>query len=341
MQKYSLILPVNGQSTRFPNMRPKWLLTHPSGNCMLLASILGISLKNINNIYIITNKDHVKQYQFINGLKKQFGRHKINPKFIILNGKTSSQIETIKLSIDKQNIHGPIAIKDCDNYFTTDLKKIENCIYTYSLNNIELINPSNKCYVKVDNIKEKDVISDKFGCGLYTFVDTKIFLDNSYKTKFLSEIFNNLIQKNISVNTRIVGNYLDWGTKEDWIRYCQKYNVYFMDIDGILMENSCEYMTPYWGTSKGIQSNINTINNLYNSGFNQIILTTSRHKYYDKITKKQLKKMNIRYHHLIFGLYHGKRIVVNDFNNTTNKYPSAKAINFPRNDNNLQDYIEQ
>ena len=31
----NLILPVAGQSSRYPNMRPKWLITMPDGKLMI------------------------------------------------------------------------------------------------------------------------------------------------------------------------------------------------------------------------------------------------------------------------------------------------------------------
>ena len=34
-----LLLPIAGRSSRFPNMKPKWLLTHPNGNFMIDESI--------------------------------------------------------------------------------------------------------------------------------------------------------------------------------------------------------------------------------------------------------------------------------------------------------------
>ena len=38
----SLILPCAGSSTRFPNMKPKWLLTAPSGNLMIQEALKNI-----------------------------------------------------------------------------------------------------------------------------------------------------------------------------------------------------------------------------------------------------------------------------------------------------------
>lgn len=35
----SLIIPCGGKSSRFPNMRPKWLLTHPDGQLMIQKAV--------------------------------------------------------------------------------------------------------------------------------------------------------------------------------------------------------------------------------------------------------------------------------------------------------------
>ena len=82
----NLLLPVAGMSTRFPNMKPKWLLTNPNGNLMIIESILGLNLDKFNNIYIISIEEHLNQYEFMDGIKKQFAQigHLEKLKFIIL-----------------------------------------------------------------------------------------------------------------------------------------------------------------------------------------------------------------------------------------------------------------
>ena len=35
MNNKTLLIPAAGKSSRFPNMKPKWLLTHPSGELMI------------------------------------------------------------------------------------------------------------------------------------------------------------------------------------------------------------------------------------------------------------------------------------------------------------------
>ena len=74
----SLILPCAGSSTRFPNMKPKWLLTAPSGNLMIQEAIKNLDLTNIKDIYITCLKEHVEIYNldihnlFINTNKNIF-----------------------------------------------------------------------------------------------------------------------------------------------------------------------------------------------------------------------------------------------------------------------------
>ena len=68
----NLILPVGGLSSRFPGVKPKWLLTHPNGNLMITEAIKGLELDSFDNIYLVTIKEHVEKYDFINGIEKQF-----------------------------------------------------------------------------------------------------------------------------------------------------------------------------------------------------------------------------------------------------------------------------
>lgn len=48
----NLIIPMGGKSSRFPNLRPKWMLTHPmSGDLMCVESIKGLNLYFFDKIY--------------------------------------------------------------------------------------------------------------------------------------------------------------------------------------------------------------------------------------------------------------------------------------------------
>ena len=53
-----LLLPVAGKSSRFPDLRPKWLLTMPNGNLMIENALEGIDTEFIDEIIVIMLEDH-------------------------------------------------------------------------------------------------------------------------------------------------------------------------------------------------------------------------------------------------------------------------------------------
>ena len=57
-----LIIPAAGKSSRFPGIRPKWMLTHPNGNLMIVESISGLELNKYSQIIITILEEHEKQY---------------------------------------------------------------------------------------------------------------------------------------------------------------------------------------------------------------------------------------------------------------------------------------
>ena len=68
----TLIIPMAGRSSRFPNMRPKWMLTHPMTNrFMATESILGLNLDFFDEIYFICLQEHEDQYKFVKGFTEE------------------------------------------------------------------------------------------------------------------------------------------------------------------------------------------------------------------------------------------------------------------------------
>jgi hypothetical protein len=347
----TLLMPCAGRSTRFNGLRPKYLLTHPSGNLMLIEALSGLDTSNVSNIEIILVKEHVEKFQ-INLKKisdKIFNMKNIVPNFIILEEFTSSQSETIYKAIIDKNISGPIFIKDCDNFFNFKIENANSVCVTKLSNEINAIN---KSYVSVDKygflsgIIEKQVIGDTFCVGGYSFSDASLFLmyfENVSKLEFVKkEIYiSHVIQAMLLADERFsiseVSNYKDWGTIEDWNKYTSDFKTLFVDIDGVLVENSSEFFSPEWGESAAMAKNIECINDLYNKK-TYIVLTTSRSDEYGERTLLQLQDLDIKYHQIIFNLPHGKRILINDYS-TSNSYPSALAINIKRDDDSLKDFL--
>lgn len=279
--------------------------------------------------------------------------HTLNIKLCILNTPTKSQAETVYKTIKKVGIKGPILVKDCDNVFR--LKKViedYNYVATLNLKNAGLINAANKSYAScnekgfIEKIREKEVISNTFCVGGYYFTKNQDFIrafetlnkESPQTELYVSMIIRFLIEKKgAQFKTKNVSEYLDLGTINEWLHYKSGVRTYFVDIDGVIVKNSGEYSEPVWGTTDGIAENVKVIQKLYKQG-NQVILLTSRRKSFKNITVKQLRRLGVRYHQLVMEIYHSQRILINDFSNS-NPYPSALAINIPRDSNELIKYL--
>ena len=133
----SLIVPAAGKSSRFPGMKPKWLLTHPKGNLMVVESLLGLDLANVSKIYLTILEEHVREYASIEGIQLAFSEAGLGEKLeiICLESETKNQPETVYETINRANISGPIFIKDVDNFFSCPVET-ENSVTTYDLNSV-------------------------------------------------------------------------------------------------------------------------------------------------------------------------------------------------------------
>lgn len=346
----NVILPVAGKSSRFPNVRPKWLLTNPSGNLMIVDSILGMEIEDLTSLNIIYIKEHEDIFSFKHGLSHNLKKYGLDKKinFIELNKQTNNQVETIRLGLEKIQSDISFIIKDSDNNFKLNTKSLENNFVSYcKLLNLKSSDVASKSYLELDemgiinNIVEKKIISDKFCCGGYYFKSSKEFLEYSNidsSNVFVSDVVFNMLlngKKFIGVEC---SNYEDWGTIHEWKNYKDTFKTLFIDIDGVLFENCSAFVKPYIGETKPITNNVEYLKNLISTKRVDIILTTSRPEEYRNITVSQLKQIGLEYKHLIMGLSHSQRIIINDFSNT-NPYRSCDAINIERNSDNLETYL--
>lgn len=58
----TLIIPCAGKSSRYPNMRPKYLLTYPDGKLMIEKAIEGINSNRFDRKIITILKEHDMEY---------------------------------------------------------------------------------------------------------------------------------------------------------------------------------------------------------------------------------------------------------------------------------------
>lgn len=315
-------------------------------------SIKGLNLSSFSRIYFVVKKSHVDQYQFISSFHKtydEFISSKIT--FVILEESTNSQPETVYRCIVDQDIVGPILIKDSDNYFEVSENIAgENCVYYFDLNDGDAFNIRDKSFIQLDasgyinNIVEKKVISSTFSVGGYGFESAAEFC--SYFER-ISSVTSELYMSNVIFEMLLDGhnfigikssNYEDWGTIEEWNKYKRTFKTLFIDLDGVLIENTSPYTAPFTGTGAPIRENIGAIRSLYETGRTKIIITTSRSESTRSETELELAEHGIPWDILIMDLPHSQRIVINDFA-ASNPFPSCDAINLQRNSNNLKDQL--
>ena len=346
----NLILPAAGQSTRFPNLRPKWLLTHPNGNLMIVESIRGLDMKKIENVYVTVLQKHLDE-NFVTqeGLLSAFSKIDIVPKITVLDVATKSQPETVYQTILQNKISGSIFIKDVDNYFSTKIVK-GNYICVQDLHDLEFVNASNKSYVlindkgMIDNIVEKKIISSVFCVGGYSFENSEDFITYYEKRElaaslFISHmVFDKILDNKIFVSKK-VKDYSDWGTLNEWNKYKSDFMTVFLDIDGVLLKNGSRFFSPKWEETEPLIKNIEFIKKLYATGKIYLIITTSRkEKEVRKETIEQLRRNGIKYDQILFNLPHAQRIIVNDFTKS-NPYRSCDSINIARDEESLENYF--
>ena len=347
-----LIIPVAGSSSRYQGMRPKWMLTLPDGKLMIEECIKGIDFTNIEEIVIIALEEHIKETKFdINYLINGFEKLYLKPTNVfLLKEQTISQPMTIVKYIEKQDNDFSFYIKDCDNYFI-DKPDTNDSVAFVSLNELNLVAASNKSYIKINHfneieqIQEKEIISDTFCVGGYSFKSSKSFLKSfesldgyNNNSLYVSHIIQNQILNGTRFTSTRIQKYIDYGTSNEFFLETYKASTLFCDFDGVIVKNSSKFSKTPWSyipIEKNIKSLKNTLEKSLNS---QLIITTSRPYKEKKNINSFCKKNGLNVKDIITDLPHCKRYLINDFSNS-NPYPSATAINLPRNSESLNNYL--
>ena len=348
--KLTLIIPAAGKSSRFPT-RPKFLLVNPNGKLMIEDCLSCIDFKNVKRICVGVLSEHLEKFCPDIDLGEILSGYGVPVTIIPLKEETSSPSETVIKIIEEANITGGIFIKDCDNCYSF-VPEYGNFVVGLDTTKHKVTEMHNKSFLEMNyigqltNIVEKRVIGTIIGIGGYSFQDAFIFKEaydilsiDCKKELLISHIIISLMLTGTVFSVQLSDKYYDWGTYEEWRRYCDLFGTYFCDIDGVLVYNSGEYGKKLWGSTDELKGNAKKIRELFKSGKNEIILTTSRKEKFKKITEKQLKELNIPYNRILYGLRHCKRVLINDYSKYTNPYPSAIAINLQRDSDILDDLI--
>jgi len=268
---------------------------------------------------------------------------------VLLPEQTDSQSETVYTFLSGYDLDGFIFIKDSDGFYRCDVEERNQVAY-FDLNDMDDINARTKSYVDLDvndvvtNIVEKKVISSTFSSGGYGFADAKEFCKTFEKLQdmdgecYISHIIFEMMLSGSTFYGTKTTDFKDWGTLDAWNKYKSQYKCLFVDIDGTLITNSSHHFPPYVGSGEPIENNIDFLAELHEQGKAKIVLTTSRPERLRQITIMELQTKGIPYDELVMGLPHCQRVIINDFARS-NPYPSCKAINIPRNTDELKDYF--
>ncbi len=318
---------------------------------MVTEAISGLNLDFFDNIYFICLQQHEDKYSFMKGFVSELDDAGLRAKsnIVLLPEQTESQSETVYTFLSGYDLDGFIFIKDSDGFYRCDVEE-KNQVAYFDLNDMDDINARTKSYVDLDvnnvvtNIVEKKVISSTFSSGGYGFADAKEFCKTFEKLQdmdgecYISHIIFEMMLSGSTFYGTKTTDFKDWGTLDSWNKYKSQYKCLFVDIDGTLVTNSSHHFPPYVGTGEPIEDNIDLLAELHEEGKAKIILTTSRPERLRQLTLQELQIKGIPYDELVMGLPHCQRVIINDFARS-NPYPSCSAINIPRNENNLKEFL--
>jgi hypothetical protein len=335
-----IIVPCAGLSTRFPGLRPKYLLVDYSGKLMIENSIKNFIGKNKITISIL--KQHDIAFKAKEKLVKVF-EDKVN--IVTIENETNGPADTVYQTILKSNFNtnSELLIKDCDSFYDFDYEE-GNIVYASKLSeNTNLKNVAAKSYVvtnekdEILSIYEKQIVSDYFSVGGYKFNKMDNFLNtfNLIHKKneiYISDVISKMIENKHSFKKGVVKNYIDVGTSQEWLEYNNK-PTYFCDIDGTIIKTKDFHDDPH----EIIPGNVKTLLKEQARGC-KIVFTTARDVKYENYTRKILNKIGFVNYTLVMQVNHSRRVLVNDYANS-NPYPSAIAINIKRDSDCLEDLI--
>lgn len=335
-----VIVPCAGLSSRFPGMRPKYLLTDYQGRMMIESAVQNYI--DQHSVTVVILKQHDQEYNATTRLKDAFGDR---VSIVVLDQPTQGPADTVYQAIVQSKIprNSQLLVKDCDGFYESP-EKDGNVIYVSKLSkNPDIRNVAAKSYTVTNDqgiittIVEKKIVSDSFCVGGYQFDLVQLFVEayeklQTHKEVFVSHVVDYLITQGEIFVENEVHNFVDVGTLADWREYNNR-PTYFCDIDGTIVKSKFDYTD----SPEPIVNNVNFLIGELNRGCKIVFVTSRPHKY-QYLTRQMLDDLGFKNCQLITGIHHSKRILVNDFART-NPYPTAIAVNIPRDQNNLPDYL--
>lgn len=323
-----LVLLAAGESSRYPAGKPKFLWTMPDGRLMIEHAIHPF-VNQCNYIRVVIQQRHENDYHVSAILSKLYGSRLVLT--ILTHATNGPAISAQAALVNVPDV--PVFIKDCDSIFHCILGSGNGiCVTDIGLD-------SSQSYVVTDRnrvlgIAEKQPISSQACAGGYLFASSHQFNSTCAELHSESEIYvSHVIEQMLGTSefgVVPVSDYIDLGNYEKFLAYADQHKTIFCDIDGVVVENQSFYFSPsYYDKPVAILENCAMLLELQRNG-SDLIFTTARPESVREITEHELRAIGFTDFKLIMGLKHGKRVLVNDYA-ASNPYPSAIAINVPRN----------
>lgn len=340
-----IIVPAAGLSTRFPNMKPKYLLYDYKGEMMLMNALRHFYEKGYN-IHVGILEEHEEKYNVIEQLSYEWPDINV----VVIEKPTKGPADTVYQILNSLKLtEEEIFIKDCDSFFEHEITEGDNYVCITKISQHEILKKlASKSFTVanengiITDIVEKQVVSDTFCVGGYKFSSANLFREcfqelNAEREVFVSDVIGRCIHKSNIFTNKMVWNYVDVGTSDDWFDYNDK-PVIFCDIDGTIIVNQGRVgNNSYFDKAKPLAKNVSKLLEMQEKGA-QFIFTTARPAEYEYITRQTIEDLGFKNFQLIIGLQNSRRILINDYNEA-NPYPRAVAVNIYRNADNISDFL--
>jgi dTDP-glucose pyrophosphorylase len=347
----TLLLPCAGKSSRYPGVRPKWMLTLPDGELALARAAASLPRQNYRNTVVAVRAEHEARYQATELLKRVFGP---DIDVLVLKEDTRGPADTVARILRHANISGSFAVKDADSFFDTAPVPEGNFVAVTDVRVApQMSNVGAKSFAVINEnglvveMIEKSLASNFVCVGLYGFADAAAYLEAFDAVSeeaadseiFVSHVMNHAISEGLIVTPHIVEGLIDVGTLEDWRRHVRPRGTIIADLDGVVFENHSRYFPPFWSdTEQPISANVAALRQWQDQGA-QLIFVTARPESFRAKTEQALHESGLQPHALIMDCRHGRRFLVND-HAPSNPYPAAVAVSTERNSSNLSDYLQ-
>lgn len=347
----TILLPIAGRSSRFPGMRPKWMLAAPTGELMLQLSLQTVPDWRAHRIVLGGLEDHLQRLNGLVAIRRSFG---FLPDVVSFSQPTRGPAETVAEIIRRADVSGPIFVKDCDSWFEPQGEIFDDAICVGDLRELPRVrNVAAKSFVHLDDegrvtgITEKSVSSNYISVGGYGFKDAEAFrgayervvADPARAEPFVSHVVNEAMRAGARFRGVLGRDYHDVGTLEAWNAFRRERRSYLVDVDGVVFRNAGAFLPPFWDDPDvPLPRNVEALKRLTQRGA-QLIFVTARPERHRAKTEAALRALGLRWHAMVCGVHHSGRVLINDFA-PTNPFPSAVALNVVRDDDDLERLLE-